>query len=77
MSVSWVVNSGEKFADYSCANKWKWEWVSVEVEENVCEEMKKKCINTWFHNVSYLCFHENDFRYIDFELDTLIRHVLD
>ena len=51
MSVAGVVNRGKKFDDSSCANKWKWEWMSVEMEVKAFEEVKKERIGTRFWKV--------------------------
>ena len=42
MSVARFVHCDKKFYNSSCANKWNWEWISVEVEVKDFEEVKKE-----------------------------------
>ena len=80
MSVTRVVNHGEKFDDSSCANKWKWEWISVEVEVKVFEEVKKERTSTWFRKAdvagaAWCIVCNKDVSYVSRGVATLADHL--
>ena len=55
MCVVGVVNCGKKLNNSSYAEVGV---ASFEMAVKVCEEVKKECIGTWFHDASYLYFHK-------------------